>query len=602
MPPFKVKQIISILQEDFLTPEQLELALFISKQYFTSLGRCLVHFVPRTAKARIESELASTTNSSAPAKIHLTQEQLAAIKKISRKNQLKPQYLFGPASSGKTEVYIRSIKAKLASDEQALILVPELTLIPQEIRRYGEAFGTNNLAVIHSHLTPGAFYEAWQKIALGEVRIIIGTRQALFAPFKKLGLVVVDEEQDDAYKQWDMNPRYDGRTVAEKLASIHRAGIVFGSATPSIERFHKAKTGIYELLTLSALPIQPNYTIRPINLRFEKHLKNSSSLSEALIDEITFALKHKRQILLFINRQGASSFSVCNDCKTILRCPSCDRALVFDVPSGVYRCLHCSHKTSAFPQCVSCKGLNFKNIGTGTQKIEREITKRFPYSKVARIDRQTMQKKGAQEQVFSDFVHGNIDILIGTQMATKGWDLPNVTLVGMIDADSLFAFPDFKTDENAFQHIMQATGRMARIGSQSDGTALIQTFYPENPTIQKIQTKDYLAFYTETIEQRELLSYPPFGRLIKIMYQDKDAKKVEKEIKKIHAKLRVIADSDRGIRLSEPHSPFLAKIRENHRKQIVIRCKKQALPEDLDMLLRKLSKDCIIDIDPVSLV
>jgi primosomal protein N' (replication factor Y) len=601
MPPFKVKHIISVLREDFLTSEQLKLALFISKRYFTSLGRCLVHFTPQSAKARAKTELAAMQKKAPSKTIRPTTEQKDAIERIALPST-KPFYLFGPASSGKTEVYIRSIKAKLKPGDQALVLVPELTLIPQEIERYGEAFGAENIAIVHSHITTGAFYETWARIARGEAQVIIGTRQALFAPFKNLRLVVVDEEQDDAYKQWDMSPRYDGRTVAQELAHIHHANIVFGSATPSIERFHKAYTHLYTLLTLSPLPIQPRYEIKLINLRFERHNKNFSSLSEELMAEITLALKAKRQTFLFINRQGASSFSVCGNCKTILKCPSCERALVFDVPLGIYRCLHCPHKSSAFPACVSCGGLQFKNVGTGTQKIERDIMKRFPYSKVARIDRQTMQKKGAQEKVFHDFAQGKIDILIGTQMATKGWDLPNVALVGMIDADSLFAFPDFKTDENAFQHILQAAGRMARIGSACDGKALIQTFYPENPTLQKIQTKDYLTFYKETAEQRKMLFYPPFGRIIKIIYQHEDGKKVEKETHKIYIKLAAIAENNRNLRISEPQYPMAAKIREKYRKQIVIRCAEQELSIDLVNFLLKLAKDCIIDIDPVSLI
>ncbi|MDD5083375.1 MAG: primosomal protein N' [Candidatus Moranbacteria bacterium] len=602
MPPFRVKPILSVIREDFLTPEQLQLAIFISKRYFTSLGRTLVHFIPQVAKARAKTGLPAMQQAPMSAKrIHPTQEQLSAIEKISRPST-KPFYLFGPASSGKTEVYIRSIKAKLEAGEQALVLVPELTLIPQEIGRYGEAFGKENIAIIHSHLTTGTFYETWARIARGEAQVIIGTRQALFAPFKNLRFVVVDEEQDDAYKQWDMSPRYDGRDVAEKLAAIHHANLVFGSATPSIERFHKAHERTYTLLKLSALPMQPHYDIKLVNLRFERHNKNFGSLSEELMAEMTLTLKAKRQIFLFINRQGASSFSVCDHCKTILKCPSCERALVFDASLSIYRCLHCSHKSSATPACVSCGGVNFKNVGTGTQKIERDVLKRFPYSKVARIDRQTMQKKGAQEKVFRNFAQGNIDILIGTQMATKGWDLPNVALVGMIDADSLFAWADFKTDENAFQHILQAAGRMARIGSRSHGTALIQTFYPENPTLQKIQIRDFPTFYKETAEQREMLFYPPFGRLIKIIFQHEESKKVEKETQKIHTKLTGIAGRNRALRISEPQHPIIAKVRENYRKQIIIRCKEQKLPTELSDFFLTIAKDCIIDIDPISLI
>jgi primosomal protein N' (replication factor Y) len=601
--PFRIKKISKVLQENFLTKEQLLLAEYISKEYFTSLGRCLVHFTPAIAKSRatllVPESLASPL--CCKAIFELTEEQKKAINHIAT-NTNKPCYVFGPASSGKTEVYIRAIKAKQLANStaQALVLVPELTLIAQEIHRYREAFGNDSVIVMHSHLSPGAFYTAWGKITRGEASVILGTRQALFAPFANLACVVVDEEQDNAYKQWDMNPRYDARRVAEELARLHSATLVFGSATPSIERFHETVTGKYTRLTLSPLPKQPKATITLVNLRFEKRPKQFSMLSQELIDGITITLKNKRQVLLFINRQGASAFSVCDQCKTILRCPDCDRALVFDTEAGVYHCLHCRHKSSAFPQCHKCQSMVFKNIGTGTQKVEKEIQKRFPFTKIARIDRQTMQKKGAQEKIFAEFASGETEILIGTQMATKGWDLPRVAFIGMIDADSLFSFPDFLTDENAFQHILQAAGRMARMGS-CDGTALIQTFYPENPTLQKVVARDYLALYHEMIEQREPLFYPPFGRLIKIVFQDELLKKVERAASKAFTLLSEIATHTRALRISEPQTPLIGKARLQFRKHIIVRCKDATLPDELQVALRKLASTASIDIDPISL-
>lgn len=616
--PFRIKKIFSVVQEGFLTPEQLRLAAFISREYFTSLGRCLVHFAPQIATARSSTEL-PTPEKIAPKKIRLTGEQKTIIETIARKDPTdikrapKPFYLFGPASSGKTEVYMRAIEKRLGirttstrrseshEGNQALVLVPELTLIPQEEARYGAYFGKENIAILHSHIAPGVFYETWGRIARGEVRVIIGTRQALFAPFRKLGLIVVDEEQDDAYKQWDMSPRYDARTLAEELARSHDAGLVFGSATPSLDRFHKTQTGDYTLLTLSPLSIQPKYSIELVNLRMERWRKNFSSLSAPLVEEISFALKHKHQALLFINRQGASSFSVCEECKSVIRCPSCERALVYDTREGTYRCLHCTHQSSAFPTCSQCRSMNFRNVGTGTQRVEKEVLKRFPFARVARIDRQTMQKKGSQEKVYRDFAQGKIDILIGTQMATKGWDLPGVGLVGIIDADSLFAFPDFKTDENAFQHLVQAAGRMARIGSTLAGKAIVQTFHPESRTLQFVKDKDFIAFYREHIGPREDLGYPPFGRLIKLVLQEEDEKKIDKEAKKTYDQLSRVTEGISGLRVFSPQAPFIAKVRNKHRRQIIIRLKEHRIPDSLSDAIVKISKTWTVDVDPVSI-
>jgi primosomal protein N' (replication factor Y) len=597
---FKLKPVERVLKDRFLTEEQLRLAQFLAQEYFTALGRCLVHFTPHITKARHTPVLPKPQ----PEKrrpIRLTQEQKTVVELFSQPSK-KPFYLFGPASSGKTEVYMRSIQKKLKNDEQALILVPELTLLPQEQERYGAFFGEEQIAVLHSHMAPGRFFQAWEKIRRGEVKIILGTRQALFAPFRKLSVLVVDEEQDDAYKQWDMSPRYDARTLAEVLAQIHGANLIFGSATPGLERFYRTQTQDYTLATLSPLPQQPEYSIDLVNLCLERWKKNASLLSATLAMELGFALKHKRQALIFINRQGMSTFTTCVRCQTLLRCPACDRALVYDAAEGVYRCLHCPHKSGSFPACGQCGGMDFKNFGIGTQKVEREILKQFPQARVLRMDRQTMAKSGAQEKAYRLFAEGKADILIGTQMSTKGWDLPNITLVGIIDSDSLFAFPDFKTDEKAFQHLLQAVGRMARIGSRFPGKAVIQTFHPENAVLAAVQKKDFLGFFRHTLDQRQDLSYPPFGRLIKLVFQDKDLQKVERETQKTYRRLQEIARDLSRVAILPPYAPMVSKTRGHHRKHLIIRLKRPDLPPEIRQFLQTVSGTWAIDVDPINLV
>ncbi|MDZ4385335.1 MAG: primosomal protein N', partial [Candidatus Moranbacteria bacterium] len=351
-------------------------------------------------------------------KIILTPEQKNAIKKITSAN-LK-FLLYGPAGSGKTEVYIESIK-KLPKNGQALILLPELTLTPQAIERYGEHFGADNIAVLTSKISKGEYYRQWQKIKSGETKIIIGTRMAVFAPFKKLGLIVVDEEQDMSYKQWDMNPRYDARTVAGKLAELHKSKIIFGSATPSVETYQQTLGQEFALVEIPHLKItgapEKDYDgpeILIVDLKKEKWEKNHSPISRKLRSEIAYALKNKLQVILFINRQGMSSFSICAGCKTVLKCPRCEKALIYD-NSGAYKCTSCTYRTSITPECSKCRGIAFQNIGLGTQKIEREISGMFASARIARMDNQTMKVPSAQEKIYYDFAEGKIDILIGTR-------------------------------------------------------------------------------------------------------------------------------------------------------------------------------------------
>ncbi len=622
----KLKKINEIIEENFLTENQLKLAEFISKYYICSLGIVLKSFIPKRMKARKRSqELARP-----PArqeimnreKIILTKEQKQAINEISKKPA--SYYLFGPASSGKTEVYIESIK-KLKKDEQArlpspdglpacasqwqagsvnggqaLVLVPELTLTPQAIERYGQHFDQGDIAVLTSKISKGQFYENWQNIKSGKAKVIIGTRMAVAAPFKNLKLIVVDEEQDISFKQWDMSPRYDARKVAENLARICKARLVLGSAAPDIVSYHKAieTEENYKLLELPRLKNYKPPTVKVVDLKKEK---SRSPISSELQSEIKQALKNKLQAILFINRQGMSSFSICSECKTILRCPKCERALVYD-NSGIYKCLHCSHKTDALAACSKCKGMIFKNIGLGTQKVEREVNSIFPEAKTKRADFEAMKKIGEQEKLYQEFSQKKIDILIGTQMITKGWDFPSVGLVGIIDADNLLDLPDFKTNERAFQNMIQAAGRTSRLKSKFPGIAVIQTYNPENPVIKIADEMDFEKFYRKEIEERESLNYPPFGRLIKLVFQDSDKEKAEKETENVFREIKRAVGGLKNHRLFPPNDPLVSKVRGKHKKQIVIKFDNGEINKKLYKIISKLGKGWIIDVDPISII
>lgn len=603
----QLKKIEEIVEENFLTKEQLKLAQFISEYYFSPLGVVLKFFIPKSVKSRKHKE---ESKGFQPKILELTAEQKSAVNKITvdtlNKIPSAKYLLFGPASSGKTEVYIHAIK-KLQDKGarlQALILLPELTLTPQAMERYSHLAKSEEIVVLHSKISKGQLFTAWQKIRSGEAKIIIGTRMAVFAPFQNLKLIVIDEEQDISFKQWDMHPKYDARKVAGKLAELHQAKIILGSATPSVETYYKATSNEVNLLKLPKLIIPdtkyevPDTKIELVDMKRERWNKNTSIISKALKGELAYALKNQLQAILFVNRQGMSAFSVCEKCKTVLACPQCDRALVYD-ENGTYHCLHCGHRTGAFVNCSKCNGMVFKNIGIGTQKVEREILHFFPGARIRRVDFEAMKKAGETEKLYREFSDNKIDIIIGTQMITKGWDLPNVALVGIIDADSLLAMPDFKTDEKAFQNIVQAAGRTNRLGAKFPGKVLIQTYNPENFVIQSATEMDYPKFFEKEIEDRKILLYPPFSEIIKLTIQDYSRSLMEKEAENIYQKIKTFDYKD--IIVSTPQDPMVNKIRGRFKKQIIIKLKNEKIPESLAKILINLGKVWSIDRNPISI-
>jgi len=601
----ELKNISNVIEENFLDERQLELARFISDYYVSPLGIVLKSFIPKKAKARSGHETMSLKKA-VPKKIVLTSEQQRAVDEIVKKNQ--NFYLFGPSGSGKTEVYIHAILELRRRDPklQFLILLPDLTLTPQALERYGTYFNSDEIVILNSKISKGVYYAGWKKIKSGEAKIIIGSRMAIFAPFKNLGLIVIDEEQDISFKQWDLNPRYDARIVAEKLAVLHRTKIVFGSATPSIEYYYRVLNKKINFIELPALalpgkpdPKLPEVTV--VDLRKERWIKNFSPISKKLQSEIGYALKNNLQVILFVNRQGMSSFSVCTACKNVLKCPQCDRALVYD-RGGAYICLHCSYKTSITPQCFRCKGLAFSNIGVGTQKVEREIGQMFPEARIIRADRQTMKNQGAQAKLYKDFSLKKADILIGTQMISKGWDLPSVALIGIIDADNLFSIPDFSANTKAYQAIVQVSGRAGRPEAKFRGSVVIQTFNPDHAVIKAAAERDFLKLYEKEARERKELQMPPFGRIIKLIFQDHGQKKVDSEIQRVF--LELSKKKDRLTMVYEPHVPLLSRIRGRFRKQIIIKIiqDNHEITGEIRKILNFLPTGWIVDVDPISIM
>ncbi len=617
----KLKNINSVLAENFLNEKQVLLAEFLSDYYISPLGTILKNFVPRRVKTRNVERETPARNDVATSGRHnvklkkniiLTKEQNLAIKKItakpiSYKLEARSCLLFGPSGSGKTEVYIHSI-AELKTQNpkrQFLILLPELTLTPQAIERYGEHFPSEEIVVLNSRISKGQLFANWEKIRTGQAKIVIGSRMAVFAPFKKLGLIVIDEEQDMSFKQWDMNPRYDARLAAEKLAKLHQCPIVFGSATPRVETYYKTRNNKIKFLELPFLNLKAiSYKLEAtlVDMKKERWSKNYSCISKKLKSEIAYALKNNLQTILFINRQGMSSFSVCEQCKTVLKCPQCDRALVYD-ESGNYRCLHCPYKTSIIPECPKCHGLVFKNVGLGTQKVEREIKNIFSGAKILRADSQSLRGAKSPEKIYEEFSEGEADILIGTQVISKGWDLPNVALIGIIDADNMLTIPDFLANEKAFETIVQVAGRTNRPGARFPGQVLIQTFNPENKILKLAAQKDFLSFYNQEIAEREALKLPPFSRIIKLVFQSYKFSEAEKETEKLFNFLQnKISEIKTGITLSPPQDSFVSKVRGRFRKQLLIKISDEKSFEKIKTYLENLPAGWIIDTDPISII
>jgi len=608
-----LKKIEKVLEPNFLTKEQLALARYISEYYVISLGVVLKNFVPKRAKSRnmkpsFASPCAKATagkqETSGEKKITLTDEQDEAVKKITKKGADK-FLLFGPAGSGKTEVYIHSILElkKQNPKNQFLILVPEKTLTPQALERYGAYFPENEIALLSSNLSKGALFSNWQRIKSGEAKIIIGTRMAVFAPFRKLALIVIDEEQDMSFKQWDMNPRYDARAVAEKLSNIFYSKLVRGSATPSVETYFKTQNKNYTLLTLSdsyhpknSIAQKVRSTIELVDMKKERWAKNYSCISKKLRSEISYALKNNLQTILFINRQGMSNFSVCKSCKTVLKCPDCDRALIYG--SREYKCPHCAFVASAIPNCSKCHGIEFRNIGLGTQKVEKEVRDFFSSARVLRLDSDGSKEKDFQKIAYEKFSRGEIDILIGTQMITKGWDLPKMALVGVIDADNMLTLPDFRVGEKAWQDLVQLSGRVSRPGARFPGRIIIQTYHPENKILTLAAQNNYSAFYDQELPDREILHYPPFGKIAKLVFEDYNQKRVASETERVY---NLLASENCAVQISPPADAYVSKIRRRFRRQLILKFPEK-LPQEILIILNALPTGWVIDIDPASII
>lgn len=453
-------------------------------------------------------------------KVSLNSDQERVVEKIiSNLNISKTFLLYGITGSGKTEVYLEVIDNVLKEGKNAIMLVPEISLTPQIVQRFVNRFG-NNIAILHSGLSDSEKYDEYRKIKEGLVKIVIGARSAIFAPFDNIGAIIIDEEHTPTYKQDETSPRYDAKDVAIWRSKYHKCPLILGSATPSLESFARAGNHVFELLTLTRRPagsVLPQVHI--VDMK-EEVKRGNFVFSKLMTDKINEKLGKNEQIILLLNRRGYSSMITCSDCGYVEKCPKCDISLTYHKTSNTLRCHYCGFYKKKTDKCSSCGSSNIKDYGMGTQKLEEELKQKFPSANIIRMDMDTTSKKGAHEQIIKDFGRHKYDILVGTQMIAKGLDFPNVSLVGVLNADMSLTIPDFRSAERTFQLLSQVSGRAGRGDIQ--GEVIIQTYNNNHYSIVFAKNHDYLSFYKEEMKIRKSLSYPPYYYITLVNISCKD--------------------------------------------------------------------------------
>ncbi len=531
----------------------------------------------------------------------LNEEQAAVFEQLcaALDKPEKPLLLHGVTGSGKTEIYLQGIQKVLDRGQSAIMLVPEIALTPQTVERFKSRFAgmQQEVAVLHSHLSEGERHDEWHKINDGRARIVIGARSAVFAPLENLGLIVVDEEHENSYKQEDA-PRYHARDVAVLRGSFEKCAVLLGSATPSLESYHNAQTGKYQLVKMMLrvddrkLPY-----FRIIDMRLESHGDKAAAIvSEKMRAAIEARLARKEQSILFLNRRGFSTSLSCLACGYVAHCPNCSVSLTFHRADNRIVCHICGHLAVAPNQCPECKDTGIKYAGLGTERVEEAVAKLFPKAVVRRMDADTMTRKEAYREVLTAFRTGKIDILLGTQMIAKGLHFPNVTLVGIINADLGLHLPDFRAGERTFQLLTQVAGRAGR--GDVEGEVFVQSFTPHHPAIQFARHHDYAGFAEQEIEWRRQWDYPPFSKMVLVTARSPHLERGSFSMETLARRLKEALPPNTTI--SDPSPAPLEKSHGNYRFHLMLRTRSvQKLTRALQEILAKLTfpEDVVVTVD-----
>lgn len=517
--------------------------------------------------------------------------QIQAVKEIEHQFESKQTVLLhGVTGSGKTEIYSDLIDKTIAQGKQVLYLVPEIALTTQLINRIRAVFG-NSVGIYHSKFSENERVEIWNsilhegddKLDAKHFNIVLGTRSALFLPFNNLGLIIIDEEHDNSYKQQDPAPRYHARDAAMYLANLHKAKVLLGTATPSFESYYNAlhnKFGLVRIAERHGNASLPTTVVCDLKKENQQH-QNKGIFSHQLVTAITQALAKKEQVILFQNRRGFAPYTECTSCNWIPHCTHCDVALIYHKQTNKLSCHYCGYTMQPPTSCGACGNNNLKYKGFGTEKIEEEIEILFPSAKVARMDLDTTRSKYAYKQLIDEFELGNIDILVGTQMVTKGLDFDNVSVVGVLNVDSVLNFPDFRSYEKAYQLIVQVSGRAGR--KDKKGTVYVQTNQPEHAVINHVLADNYLQFYQSQINEREQFHYPPFTRVIELSVVSKDVVVVNDIAQQLANQLKPLF----GGMMLGPEFPLVAKIKDQYHKRILLKINREYSPTQVRNLLKQ---------------
>lgn len=525
------------------------------------------------------------------------------------KNEKSPQILLhGVTASGKTEVYFKLIDDTIKSGKNVLFLAPEIALASQLTKRLAKKFGTRDVAIWHSSISEGERYDVWQKLYKNEIKILAGARSAVFAPLKDIGLIIIDEEHEGAYKQTSPAPRYDARLVARKLAEFNNCPLILGSATPDISSYYRAVNSnhLFEMLKrYNNAKVAP---VTVINMQEYGRAAYKSLISKPLQTAIKETLDNKQQVILLINRRGFSTYTQCQGCGHVIECPNCAIPMIWHAKDNMLKCHYCNH-VEYFPDvCPNCGFDGLKNSGTGTQKIEQYIKDLYPDYNIERIDSDVLVRKGEHIRLLEKFQNGDIDILVGTQMIAKGLDNPNVTLVGVISADASFNLPDFRASERGFQLLTQVAGRAGR--GEFKGRVFFQTYNPDYYALESAKSQNYFDFYKQEIASREDFDYPPFSQIIRLILSSTNNFRAEKAAQEIALRLcTMIEKFGFGERLEVlgPTPCVIERINGYYRFQIIIKNKledkgHQFVSSFLNKITAPKDIKMTIDVDPLDIL
>lgn len=570
-----IKSIAGIDPDISLSEEAIATCIWMKRRYLCRYIDAIKCFTPAgtsSKRGRIRTPYKDIAVEKTEAK-RLTDEQrraLAAIRPSLKDREHKVYLIHGVTSSGKTEIYMQTVEECLAAGRNAIMLVPEISLTPQTVERFIGRFGAEQIAVLHSRLSLGERYDEWMRIRRGEVKIVIGARSAVFAPLSKIGVIILDEEHETTYKS-DMSPKYDTVEVAVRRAKQNRAAVLLGSATPSLVSAFKAEQGEYERILLTErFNKTPLPSVEIIDMRRELQNGNKSIFSISLYEEMKKNLEEKRQVILFLNRRGYSTFVSCRTCGYVMKCGECGISLTYHKSRNEAICHFCGCREKIPSVCPVCGGKYIKHFGTGTEKVEEVAKEIFPEYAVDRLDLDTVSKKGSIDKILNSFRKGKTNILIGTQLVAKGLDFSNVGLVGIVSADISLNVPDFRSAERTFQLITQAAGRAGR--GDFPGKVLIQSYNPDHYSIITAAAHDYESFYRAETAIRKQIGYPPFSDLIQVVLSSEKEQEAYEVCGRVAAEFIRNAGKEEERYVFGPHPAPMNKVKGLYRYQLLIKC------------------------------